>query len=145
LIVTGASRGIGAATARLAASRGYKVCVNYVRDEQAAAAVVTDIQTAGGSAITVQADVGSEADIMRLFDTVEAEIGPLCGLVNNAGVTGPIGPFIDSESATLRKVFDINVLGSFICAREAVRRFPAGKNGVIVNLSSVAATAHSAY
>jgi len=140
LIVTGASRGIGAAIARLAAGRGYKVCVNYVRDEQAASAVVTDIQAAGGSAIAVQADVGSEADIMRLFDTVEAEIGPLCGLVNNAGVTGPIGSFIDAESAILRKVFDINVLGSFICAREAVRRFPAGKNGVIVNLSSVAAT-----
>ena len=140
LIITGAGRGIGAATARLAARHGYKVCVNYAHDSRAAAAVVADIEAGGGVAIAVQADVGSQADIIRLFDTAEAQIGPLCGLVNNAGITGPIGRFVDADSAVMRNVFDINVLGSLLCAREAIRRFlPLGK-GTIVNLSSVAAT-----
>jgi NAD(P)-dependent dehydrogenase (short-subunit alcohol dehydrogenase family) len=140
LIVTGGSRGIGAATARLAARQGYKVCLSYVRDAAAAAAVVADIEASGGTAIAVQADVGSEADVATLFQTAEAELGPLCALINNAGVTGPIGAFPDAETAAFRSVFDTNVLGSLYCAREAVRRFLPQGRGVIVNLSSVAAT-----
>jgi NAD(P)-dependent dehydrogenase (short-subunit alcohol dehydrogenase family) len=140
LIITGASRGIGAATARLAARRGYRVCINYARDVDSAAAVVDEIRSAKGTAVAVQADVGSEVDIRRLFDRAEAEIGPLGGLVNNAGITGPIGPFINASNDTLRGVFDVNVIGSLLCAREAVRRFAAAGGGAIVNLSSVAAT-----
>lgn len=140
VIVTGGSRGIGAATARLAAAHGYDVCVNYVRDEQAAQAVVEDIRSAGGTAIAVQADISLDLDIARLFDTAEMEIGPLYGLVNNAGITGPIGAFLDMDNATLRRVFNVNVYGSFVCAKEAVRRMSPRGKGSIVNLSSIAAT-----
>jgi len=140
LVITGASRGIGAATARLAARRGYRVCVNYARDADSAAAVVDEIRSAGGTAVAVQADVGTEVDIRRLFDRAEALIGPLHGLVNNAGITGPIGSFVEAETGTLRRVFDVNVIGSLLCAREAIRRFAAAGGGAIVNLSSVAAT-----
>lgn len=140
LIITGASRGIGSATARLAARRGYGVCINYVHDEDAALAVVAGIQAEGGRAIAVRADVSSEPDVRRLFETAESQLGPLQGLVNNAGVTGRIGRFVDVETATLERVFDINVLGTMLCSREAARRFQAAGRGVIVNLSSVAAT-----
>ena len=140
VIVTGGSRGIGAATARLAAARGHDVCVNYVRDEQAAQALVEDIRATGGTAVAVQADISLEADIVRLFDTAAAEIGPLYGLVNNAGITGPIGPFMNMDSATLRRVFDVNVHGSLLCAKEAIRRMSPRGRGSIVNLSSIAAT-----
>lgn len=139
LIITGGSRGIGAATARLAASQGYKVCVNYVHDQRAAMEVVADIQARGGTAITVQADVGSEADVLRLFDTAEAGIGPVSGLVNNAAITGLIRDFVDTDTGTFRKVLETNVLGSFLCAQEAVRRFLPQRSGAIVNVSSVAA------
>lgn len=140
LIITGASRGIGAATARLAARRGHDVCINYARDEAAAMAVLAAIKADGGRAIAVCADVSSEADVKRLFDTAEAQLGPLRGLINNAGITGPIGRFSEVETATLEKVFAVNVLGTMLCAREAARRFQAAGRGVIVNLSSVAAT-----
>lgn len=139
LIVTGGSRGIGAATARLAARRGFRVCVNYTRDAAAADAVVAAIRAAGGTAVAVRADVAAEADVRRLFDAAEAEIGPVDALVNNAGTTGPIGRFEDVSTETLRRVLDVNLLGTMVCAREAVRRF-AGRGGTIVNLSSVAAT-----
>ncbi len=140
LIITGASRGIGAATARLAARRGHDVCINYARDEAAAMAVLAAIKADGGRAIAVCADVSSEADVKRLFDTAEAQLGPLRGLINNAGITGPIGRFSEVETATLEKVFAVNVLGTMLCAREAACRFQAAGRGVIVNLSSVAAT-----
>lgn len=140
LIITGASRGIGAATARLAARRGHDVCINYARDEAAAMAVLAAIKADGGRAIAVCADVSSEADVKRLFDTAEEQLGPLRGLINNAGITGPIGRFSEVETATLEKVFAVNVLGTMLCAREAARRFQAAGRGVIVNLSSVAAT-----
>jgi NAD(P)-dependent dehydrogenase (short-subunit alcohol dehydrogenase family) len=140
LIVTGASRGIGAATARLAAAKGFNVCVNYIHDEFSANTVVDGIRESGGTAVAIQADVSSEEDIVRLFRTAEAELGNLYGLVNNAGVTGQIGSFIDADSTTFRKILDTNVLGSLLCAREALRRFMRNGSGVIVNLSSVAAT-----
>ncbi|SMF55691.1 NAD(P)-dependent dehydrogenase, short-chain alcohol dehydrogenase family [Tistlia consotensis] len=140
LIVTGAARGIGAATARLAARRGYAVCVNYLRDEAAAEAVVAEIRAAGGAALAVGADVADEAQVARLFETAEAALGPLAALVNNAGVTGRIGRFVEAEPATFRSVLDTNVLGSLLCAQQAVRHFAARGRGAIVNLSSVAAT-----
>lgn len=143
LIITGASRGIGAATARLAGQRGYAVCVNYVRDRASADSVVSDIAKTGGSAIAVKADTANDREVARLFDQAEHEVGPLVGLVNNAGITGPIGPFINTRTATLRRVFDVNVLGLMLCSREAVRRFQAlskDRSAAIVNLSSVAAS-----
>jgi len=140
LIITGASRGIGAATARLAARQGYPVCVNYIHDDQAAEAVVEEIRFAGGTAFAMQADIAVEADIGRLFDAAESEFGDVSGLVNNAGITGPIGAFANADRVMMRRVFDINVHGSFICAQEAVRRFSRRGKGAIVNLSSVAAT-----
>lgn len=147
LIVTGASRGIGAATARLAARRGHAVCVNYATDSVAATRVVEGVRNEGGRAVAVQADVADPVQVRRLFDMAEAELGPISGLVNNAGITGPIGGFATASPETLRRVFDVNVLGSLFCAQEAVRRFTArvdsgadGNPGVIVNLSSVAAS-----
>ena len=140
IIVTGASRGIGAATARLAGQQGHPVCVNYVHGKDAATRVVADIRAAGGTAVSVQANIAKEDDILRLFDTAEAELGPLYGLVNNAGITGLIGPFVDTSHETIRQTFEINVLGSLFCAQEAVRRFTRQRRGAIVNLSSVAAT-----
>jgi NAD(P)-dependent dehydrogenase (short-subunit alcohol dehydrogenase family) len=143
LIVTGGSRGIGAATCRLAAQRGYGVVVNYNRDAAAAGAVVAEIEGAGGTAIAIQADVAREAEIKRLFAETDARLGRVTHLVNNAGITGR-GQRLDVvEAATLEAVFDLNILGCFLCAREAVRRMSTahgGNGGVIVNLSSAAAT-----
>jgi len=144
LIVTGASRGIGAATAILAARRGYRVCINYLSDPRAAEGVADTIRGTGGTAVAIQADVASEADVTRLFDTAEAALGPIGALVNNAGVTGPIGPFAQTETAVLQGVLATNVLGTFLCGREAVRRFSRAGGGRIVNLSSVAATTGAA-
>jgi NAD(P)-dependent dehydrogenase (short-subunit alcohol dehydrogenase family) len=141
LIVTGGSRGIGAATARLAAARGYAVCVNYRRDEAAAARVVEDIARAGGTAIAVQADVGAEGDVVRLFDETTAALGPLCGLVNNAGILEPQMRVEDVDAGRLERIFRTNVIGAFLCAREAVRRLSTargGHGGAIVNVSSAA-------
>jgi NAD(P)-dependent dehydrogenase (short-subunit alcohol dehydrogenase family) len=143
VIVTGGSRGIGAATARLAAARGYKVCVNYHDAAAAARSVVHDIESAGGRAIAVQADMASETDVQRLFATVDRDLGPLDALVNNAGITGPVGRVEDVSLATLRRVMNVNVIGCFLCARAAVRRLSTdrgGRGGAIVNLSSAAAT-----
>jgi NAD(P)-dependent dehydrogenase (short-subunit alcohol dehydrogenase family) len=143
LIITGSSRGIGAATARLAAQNGHLVCVNYLQNREAADAVVNDIRKIGGKAIAIQADTSVESEVVRLFDAAEAEFGPVHGLVNNAGITGLIGKLVDVETKTLRRIFDINVIGSILCAREAVRRFSKLDNKgkcAIVNLSSVAAT-----
>jgi NAD(P)-dependent dehydrogenase (short-subunit alcohol dehydrogenase family) len=141
-IITGASRGIGAATAILAASRGYAVCVNYLRNEAAARGVVDGIQGAGGRAIAVQADVAREADVVRLFETVDWELGTVAALVNNVGILEPQCRVENIDGARLQRVFATNVIGSFLCAREAVRRMSTnhgGKGGAIVNVSSAAA------
>ncbi|MCE3263163.1 MAG: oxidoreductase [Pseudoduganella sp.] len=144
LIVTGASRGIGAAIARQAAADGWAVAVNYQRDAAAAAQVVAQIEAAGGRALAVQADVARDEDIERLFATVEGALGPVSGLVNNAGITGGLGSFADATPATIEQVFRINVLGLMQCSRRALAAFRAhGQGGVIVNISSTAATAGS--
>jgi NAD(P)-dependent dehydrogenase (short-subunit alcohol dehydrogenase family) len=141
-LVTGASRGIGAAVAKALAAEGHAVAVNYVAGEAAANEVVRAIEQAGGRAIAVQADTASEADVLRLFETVEAELGPLTGLVNNAGVHGPRKRVDEQEDADIARVLDVNVRGYFLCAREAVKRMSTkhgGQGGVIVNVSSGAA------
>lgn len=142
LLVTGAGRGIGAATALLAAERGYAVCVNYVRDADAAQRVVGAIRDRGGRAVALAADVAVEDDVMRLFAAVDAQFGRLDALVNNAGILARQMRVEDMDAARLQRVFAVNVAGSFLCAREAVRRMSTrhgGRGGGIVNLSSIAA------
>jgi NAD(P)-dependent dehydrogenase (short-subunit alcohol dehydrogenase family) len=142
LVVTGASRGIGAATALLAARRGYAVCVNYLRDRAAAEKVVADIAAAGGRAIAVPADVSVEADVVRLFRTVDDELGRLTALVNNAGILDRQTKVESMDAARMNRIFAVNVTGAFLCAREAVRRMSTrhgGGGGAIVNVSSGAA------
>ncbi|MEF2546844.1 SDR family oxidoreductase [Aurantimonas sp. E1-2-R+4] len=141
MIVTGGSRGIGAATARLGAKAGYAVVVNYASNEAAAKAVVADIEAAGGTAIAVKGDVGVEADILALFAAADT-LGPLAALVNNAGVVDAVAPVADMSADRLDRMFRINVIGSFLCAREAAKRMSTargGQGGAIVNLSSAAA------
>jgi NAD(P)-dependent dehydrogenase (short-subunit alcohol dehydrogenase family) len=142
LIVTGGSRGIGAAVAKLAAKRGFAITVNYAEDRGAAEAVVREISASGGSAIAVGGDVSREDDVKRIFDTASKQFGAVRGLVNNAGVTGGVSRLEDVKLAALERVFDVNVIGSILCAREAVRRMSkkrGGTGGSIVNLSSLAA------
>ena len=142
LMVTGASRGIGAATARLAASRGYAVCVNYLRNGAAAEAVVQAIRAAGGEAIAVGGDVASEHDVVNLFRESDRRLGPLAALVNNAGVVDRQSRVEGMDAARLQRMFATNVIGAFLCAREAIRRLSTrhgGKGGAIVNISSGAA------
>lgn len=142
LIVTGASRGIGAATARLAAAQGWSVVGTYLERREPAEAVAAEIVAAGGQAIAVQADTSVEADVVRVFDAAEARFGPVTGLVNNAGMNGGPTTVAELSTAELRRLLDINVVGCFLCAREAVRRMATdrgGPGGVIVNLGSVAA------
>lgn len=141
-LITGGSRGIGAATARLAASRGYRVCISYVSNEAAAHAVKDGIRADGGEAFAVQADAGSENDISRMFQAVDREAGRLDALVNNAGITGPPGPLQETDVADIRRVLEVNLFGLILCCREALMRMSTkhgGKGGAIVNLSSVAA------
>ena len=141
LLVTGGSRGIGAATARLAAQQGWAVAVNYCGNSLAADEVVRSIRADGGSAITVQADVSDEAQVLRMFEKVDAKLGRLTGLVNNAGVVDVTARVDQMSAARWKRMFDINVFGSFLCAREAVRRMSTrhgGEGGAIVNLSSAA-------
>ena len=142
LLVTGGSRGIGAATALLAAQRGYAVAVNYTTNSLAADEVVRQIRAQGGNAITVQADVGDEAQVMSMFGKIDAKLGRLTALVNNAGVVDVAARVDEMSVARLKRMFDINVLGSFVCAREAVKRMSTrfgGSGGAIVNVSSAAA------
>jgi len=142
VIVTGGGRGIGAATARLAAERGYAVCVNYRANGAAAQAVAAAARAAGAKAIAVQADIAREADVVRLFDTAAAELGPITALVNNAGILERQGRLDAMEVARIERVFATNVTGAFLCAREAVRRMSrrhGGAGGAIVNVSSIAA------
>ena len=140
-LITGASRGIGAATARLAASRGYAVCVNYAHDHDAAHALTSEIVASGGTALAACADVSIETEVVRLFDTVDRALGPLRALVNNAGVVESQTRVEHMDAARLSRLFAINVTGSFLCAREAVRRMSilrGGNGGAIVNVSSAA-------
>jgi NAD(P)-dependent dehydrogenase (short-subunit alcohol dehydrogenase family) len=142
LIITGASRGIGAATARLAAERGYAVCVGYLQNERAALEVVRGITEKGGRATAVAADVAVEADVARLFQTSDRELGPLSGLVNNAGILERQARLESFDAARVTRVLATNVVGAFSCAREAVRRLSTkhgGHGGAIVNVSSAAA------
>jgi NAD(P)-dependent dehydrogenase (short-subunit alcohol dehydrogenase family) len=142
VVVTGASRGIGAATARLAAARGCAVCVNYIHRADAAEQVVADCRRAGARAIAVQADVAVEQDVVRLFEAVDRDLGRVTALVNNAGVLETQMRVEDMDAARLARVFAVNVTGAFLCAREAVRRMSTkrgGAGGAIVNVSSVAA------
>ena len=142
LLITGASRGIGAATALLAAQRGYAVAVNYSANSLAADEVVRQIRAGGGTAMAVQADVADEAQVMAMFAHIDAKLGPLTALVNNAGVVDVVARVDEMSVARLKRMFDINVLGSFVCAREAIRRMSTrhgGAGGSIVNLSSAAA------
>ncbi|HYH22713.1 MAG TPA: SDR family oxidoreductase [Azospirillum sp.] len=142
LIVTGGSRGIGAAVSRMAAQRGWAVAVNYASNADAADAVVQAIRAAGGRAEAFQGDVADEADVRALFDGAEKALGPIGGLVNNAGIVGPYGRLDEVPLDGIRRTLDINILGSVLCSREAVRRMSTargGKGGVIVNLGSIAA------
>ena len=142
LIVTGGGRGIGAATARLAASRGYSVCVNYLRDQQAAESVVSAIQSEGGNAVAVQADISSESQVVSLFEQVDRALGPLKALVNNAATLEPQMRLDAMDAARLERMFATNVIGTILCSREAVRRMSSrhgGSGGSIVNISSGAA------
>jgi NAD(P)-dependent dehydrogenase (short-subunit alcohol dehydrogenase family) len=144
LIITGAGRGIGAATALRAARDGWAVAVNYQRDESAAARVADAIRAAGGRALAVKADIGMPGQIGHLFDTVERELGTPAGLVNNAGITGGLAKFMDTDPSTLASIFDINVLALMQCARRAIESFRrTGQGGVIINVSSTAATSGS--
>ncbi len=142
LLITGGSRGIGAATARLAAGAGWAVAVNYTANSLAADEVVRAIRADGGRAMAVQADVADEAQVLKMYEHVDAKLGRLTGLVNNAGVVDRAQRVEDMSVARWRRMFDINVIGSFLCAREAVRRMSTkhgGSGGAIVNLSSAAA------
>jgi NAD(P)-dependent dehydrogenase (short-subunit alcohol dehydrogenase family) len=142
VLITGASRGIGAATALLAARAGYAVAVNYAANSLAADEVVRQIRQSGGNAITVQADVADEAQVLAMFEKVDAKLGRLTALVNNAGVVDQTSRVDAMSMARFKRMFEINVYGSFVCAREAVRRMSTrhgGSGGTIVNLSSVAA------
>ena len=143
LLITGGSRGIGAATAKLAAARGWRVCFSYAQDARAADEVVRAIGAAGGEALAIRSDVRQEAEIVALFEAAERAFGPVTGLVNNAGITGRIGPIADAQPDMIREVVEVNVTGAILVAREAVKRMSTargGKGGVIVNISSGAAT-----
>jgi NAD(P)-dependent dehydrogenase (short-subunit alcohol dehydrogenase family) len=142
LIVTGASRGIGAAIATLAGQRGYAVAVNFAASEAEAQKVVSEILAAGGRAAAIQADVARETEIVRLFEIAERELGPIKALVNNAGVTGGFARVEDVSAKAIDDVFAVNVRGTILCSREAVRRMSTrrgGSGGAIVNISSRAA------
>jgi len=142
LIVTGASRGIGAAVAKLAAQRAYAVAVNFNTGESEANKIVSEIVAANGRALAIQADVSREDQILKLFQAAERELGPIKALVNNAGVTGGFARVEDVTVAQIETAFAINVTGSMLCAREAVRRMSTkrgGTGGAIVNISSRAA------
>jgi NAD(P)-dependent dehydrogenase (short-subunit alcohol dehydrogenase family) len=142
LLVTGGSRGIGAATAVLAASKGYAVAVNYVANEAAAQQIVGLIRDSGGEAVAIAGDVAQEPAVLRMFGEVDAKLGRLTALVNSAGVVDVAARVEDMTAQRLERMFDINVLGTILCAREAVKRMSTrhgGSGGAIVNVSSAAA------
>jgi NAD(P)-dependent dehydrogenase (short-subunit alcohol dehydrogenase family) len=142
ILITGASRGIGRAAAVLAGAEGWSVAVNYLANKQAAEDTAGIIRQAGGRAVTIQGDVAQEADIIAMFDAAEKEFGPLDGVVVNAGIVGPASTLADMPTDRMTRIFDVNILGAFLCAREAARRLPKSKNGKggsIVVMSSIAA------
>ena len=142
-IITGSGRGIGAATAKLAATRGYAVCVNYLKNEERADAVVAEIRAGGGRAILVQADTANEDEVIKMFERVDLELGPITALVNNAGITGRAGRLDSFDAAAIRRVLEVNVTGTILCSQQAVKRMSTrngGAGGAIVNVSSLAAT-----
>jgi NAD(P)-dependent dehydrogenase (short-subunit alcohol dehydrogenase family) len=142
LLITGGSRGIGAATARLAARQGYDVAINYVGNEKAANEVVADIEKSNARGIAIKGDMANEADIRRMYEAVD-KFGKLTHLVNNAGIVGKGGRFADADRAMMRQVIDLNVTGAMLVAQEAVRRMSTkhgGQGGAIVNLGSMAST-----
>lgn len=141
LVVTGGSRGIGAEIGRQAAGAGWKVCLNYSSSENEADRVVADIRDQGGIAIAVQADISNEDEVIAMFERVDLELGPVTGLVNNAGVNGGGTRVDEMDIAAARRAFDVNVLGAFLCAKHALRRMAkrhGGNGGTIVNVSSAA-------
>lgn len=138
-IVTGASRGIGAATAKLLAKNGYAVCVNYFSNEERALSLVDEIRKINHNAIAIKANMASETDIMRLFETVDQELGPVTALVNNAGTNGGVCKVSDLSPSSLEAVFATNVFGVFYCCREAMKRMTLLGKGSIVNVTSEAA------
>jgi len=142
VIITGASSGIGAATARIVAAAGFAVCVNYRLDESSACEVVADIEDSGGRAIAIAADVRNSEDVSRLFASAESQLGELKGLVNNAAILEAQTNYAGIDAARLQRIFDTNVIGAFICAKEAIDRMSistGGSGGAIVNVSSIAA------
>ncbi|NYT74988.1 SDR family oxidoreductase [Halomonas sp. QX-2] len=142
LLVTGGSRGIGCAICRMAAKQGYRLVFTYRNDTQAAERLVAEIEQAGGSALAVRSDVSKSDDITRLFETIDAQPGHFAALVNNAGITGQRGKFMETSMSTVHQVFDVNVFGLMECSRQAVQRLSTqrgGAGGSIVNLSSGAA------
>jgi NAD(P)-dependent dehydrogenase (short-subunit alcohol dehydrogenase family) len=143
LLITGGASGIGAETARRAATRGYRIAVNYRSREGEAKAVVADIEASGAQAIAIQADMAREADILRMFEETERSLGPITHLVNSAGINGRRGRVDEYDAAALSNVFAVNVIGLMLCCREAAKRMSTrhgGKGGAIVNVSSMAAT-----
>ncbi len=147
IVITGGSRGIGAATARLAGSRGYAVCVSYATNRAAAEAVVREIEAGGGEAIAVAADLAVEAEVVQLFAEVDARLGRITALVNNAGILETQMRVDEMDAARLARILAVNVTGAFLCAREAVRRMSTrhgGRGGAIVNVSSAASRLGSA-
>ena len=147
ILITGASRGIGAATARLAALRNYKVCINYRKDKEAADSVVEDILSSGGHAIAVAADVSVEEEVHKLFATVDAQFGRVTALVNNAAILEKQCRLDEVDAARLHRIMSVNIVGSILCAKEAVKRMSTkygGRGGAIVNVSSVASRLGSA-
>ncbi|MFC4329822.1 SDR family NAD(P)-dependent oxidoreductase [Streptomyces andamanensis] len=139
-VVTGGSRGIGAAVCRRLAGDGHDVVIGYVRDTGAAEAVADEVLEAGARSVAVRVDTSVEADVERLFAVAEERLGPVTGLVNNAGVTGPLGRLADADPADLRRVVDVNLTGTLLCARRAAQLMTPRGSGVIVNVSSAAAT-----
>ncbi|WEY39671.1 SDR family oxidoreductase [Paraburkholderia sp. SUR17] len=142
VLITGASRGIGRATARLLGARGWTVGVNYAHNEAAAQEVAAEVGRAGGHARLIRGDVANEADVIAMFDTLEKAFGRIDALVNNAGIVAPSLPLADMSAERLRRMFDVNVYGAYLCAREAARRMSkdrGGDGGAIVNVSSAAA------
>ena len=141
ILVTGGSRGIGSAVARLAGARGWSAAVNYAGREDAAAETVAAVKAAGAGALAVRGDVSLEADVIAMFAAAERELGPLDGLVNNAGIVAKLSPLAEMSADRIRRMFEVNVLGSYLCAREAGRRMArsrGGRGGAIVNVSSAA-------
>jgi NAD(P)-dependent dehydrogenase (short-subunit alcohol dehydrogenase family) len=142
VLITGGSRGIGRATARLLGAQGWSVGVNYAQNLAAARETVADVERAGGQALAIAGDVASETDVIAMFDALEQKFGRLDALVNNAGIVAPSSQLADMELTRLKRMFDVNVLGAYLCAREAARRMSTargGAGGVIVNISSAAA------